>query len=80
MIDNKKEVMRRLRIVKGHLQAIVFMVKRDRYCIDICQQIKAVKGALKKINSMILEEYLKNGGNFFRVLKIINYKKSKYVY
>jgi len=56
------------------------MAKRDRYCIDICQQIKAVKGALKKINSMILEEYLKNGGNFFRVLKIINYKKSKYVY
>lgn len=75
MIDNKKEVMRRLRIIKGHLQAIVFMVKRDRYCIDICQQIKAVKGALKKINNMILEEYLKNGGNSFQVLKIINYKK-----
>lgn len=69
MIDNKKEVLRRLRIVKGHLQAIIFMVKRDRYCIDICQQIKAVKGALKKINIIILGQYLKKRRKFLESIK-----------
>lgn len=74
MFDNKKEIIQRLKIARGHLQAIIFMVNKNQYCIDIAQQIRAVKGALRKIDCMILEKYLKNGGNFFRGLKVIKNK------
>lgn len=72
MFDNKEKVIHRLKIAKGHLQGIIFMINRDDYCIHISQQIHAVRGALRKIDGMILEQYLKNGGNFLRALKIIN--------
>ena len=48
MIDNKEKVIHRLKIAKGHLQGIIFMISHDEYCINVSQQIHAVRGALKK--------------------------------
>ena len=52
------EVLKRLRIVDGHLKGIIRMVEEDAYCIDVIRQIQAVQAALNKISTQILDEHL----------------------
>lgn len=54
----KEEALNRLRSVSGHLNAVVRMVEREAYCVDIIKQILAVQGALNKVSSIILESHL----------------------
>lgn len=56
--NNKKETLRRLRIIEGHLDKVVKMVEEEKYCIDILQQSLAVQNALKKVDGLILDEHL----------------------
>lgn len=52
------EVLKRLRIIEGHLKGIVRMVEQDAYCIDVIRQVQAVEGALNKVSGQILENHL----------------------
>ena len=52
------DILKRLRIIEGHLKGITRMVESDAYCIDIIRQIQAVQASLNKINSKILEQHL----------------------
>lgn len=52
------DVLKRLRIIEGHLKGIIRMVEEDAYCIDIIRQIQAVDAALNKVNAQILEGHL----------------------
>jgi CsoR family transcriptional regulator, copper-sensing transcriptional repressor len=56
--ENKKDIANRLRYAQGHLNAVLKMVEKDAYCMDIINQNHAVIEALKKINELILEGYL----------------------
>ena len=56
MVDDT--VLKRLKIVEGHLKGIVRMVEEDAYCIDVIRQIQAVDAALNKISSQILDGHL----------------------
>ncbi|MGB2910455.1 MAG: metal-sensitive transcriptional regulator [Anaerolineales bacterium] len=53
-----ENALRRLKNVEGHIRGIERMVEEDTYCIDVINQIQAVKAALSKINTMILNEHL----------------------
>lgn len=53
-----ENVLRRLKIIEGHLRGIIRMVEEDAYCIDIIRQIQAVEAALNKVSSQILENHL----------------------
>lgn len=75
MVVNKEKIIRRLKIARGHLQGIIFMIKRNEYCLKVSQQIHAVKGSLEKIDLLLLERFLKEGGDFSEALKIFNSKK-----
>lgn len=75
MIAEKDRILRRLKIARGHLRGIILMIGRNEYCINISQQIHAVKGALKKIDCIFLRDYLKTGSDFEDVLKVINSKR-----
>lgn len=55
---NKKDILRRLEIIAGHLKTVISMVKNDRYCIDVLQQSSAVRSALKKTQDLILSRHL----------------------
>ena len=55
---NKKETLRRLNIIKGHLKKVAKMVEEDKYCIDILQQSLAVQNALKQVDGLILDQHL----------------------
>ncbi|MDO8504206.1 MAG: metal-sensitive transcriptional regulator [bacterium] len=55
----KKEILRRLKIIKGHLGKVAKMVEEDKYCIDVLQQSLAVENALKKVDALILDQHLR---------------------
>ncbi len=53
-----ENVLKRLRIIEGHLKGISRMVEEDAYCIDVIRQIQAVEAALNKVSALILEGHL----------------------
>lgn len=54
----KDAVVRRLNRVEGQVRGINRMIEEDRYCIDILQQMQAVKSALAKIEDAILKDHM----------------------
>lgn len=50
----------RLKIAEGHLRGIQRMLEEDAYCMDVIQQINAVKASLNKINTSILDQHMKS--------------------
>jgi len=55
---DKDNVQRRLRTVEGHIRGIEKMVSEEAYCIDVIRQLQAVRAALGKISSSILDNHL----------------------
>ncbi|MBU2609445.1 MAG: metal-sensitive transcriptional regulator [Chloroflexi bacterium] len=53
-----EDVLKRLKIIEGHLKGVIRMVEEDAYCIDIIRQIQAVEAALNKVSGAILESHL----------------------
>jgi DNA-binding FrmR family transcriptional regulator len=58
MNNQKKNISHRLKIVTGHVRKITEMVDKGAYCIDVLHQIQAVKAALGKIESKVLENHM----------------------
>lgn len=58
MTQSQGEVLKRLKITRGHLGKIIQMVEEGRYCIDILQQSLAVQSALRKADKIILKNHL----------------------
>jgi DNA-binding FrmR family transcriptional regulator len=59
MIPNAKtEALKRLNYIEGHLSGIRRMLEEDQYCIDILKQTYAVRRAIEKMESIILEGHL----------------------
>ncbi len=56
----KTQVLRRLKIIRGHINKVIDMVEADEYCVDIIHQSLAVQSALKKVDSLVLEDHLSN--------------------
>ncbi len=55
----KKDVLKRLSFIIGHVKGINKMVEDDKYCIDVVKQIQAVQAALSKVTDIALENHLK---------------------
>ena len=55
----KKEVLKRISYILGHMQGVKNMVEEDKYCIDVVKQIQAVQSALNKVTEIVLEDHLK---------------------
>ena len=49
-----------LRLIEGQIRGIQKMIGDRKYCIDILNQIQAVKGALARIEENILKKHLEN--------------------
>lgn len=54
----KDRAIHRIRIIKGHLDAIEKMLADDVYCVDIVHQSRAVQKALKKMDLLLIEGHL----------------------
>jgi DNA-binding FrmR family transcriptional regulator len=56
--ENKRELLVRLSKIEGQIRGISKMIKDDKYCIDIIDQITATRRALDKVAMIILKKHI----------------------
>ncbi|PKB83886.1 MAG: hypothetical protein BZY88_01250 [SAR202 cluster bacterium Io17-Chloro-G9] len=56
--DAKSEALKRLNYIDGHLSGIRKMLEEDKYCVDVLKQTYAVRRAIEKMESILLEGHL----------------------
>lgn len=55
MIEQRESVLRRLKRIEGQVRGLAGMVEQERYCVDVLQQISAVRAALGKVEDEVLK-------------------------
>jgi len=55
---HQNDVIRRLRIARGHLDGVVRMVEDDAYCPEVMKQLAAVQGSLQQASRQVLRNHL----------------------
>lgn len=58
MADHDPKLINRLNRIEGQVRGISKMVADGRYCIDILTQLQAVRAALTKVETWILQDHL----------------------
>jgi CsoR family transcriptional regulator, copper-sensing transcriptional repressor len=58
MRADQQDVLKRLNYIEGHIGGIRKMVEQDKYCVDILRQTYAVRKAIEKLETLILEQHL----------------------
>ena len=59
--DTRKDAVLRLKGAKGHLEGVLRMLEDpDVYCVDVLKQVKAVQGALSKVNEKVLRAHIRD--------------------
>jgi DNA-binding FrmR family transcriptional regulator len=56
--SHDKKLLDRLNRIEGQVRGISKMVAEGRYCIDVLTQIQAVKAALSRVETTMLQEHL----------------------
>ena len=56
---NHKEQLIKLKKIEGQVRGLQSMIDDEKYCIDILNQLKAVKNALVSVEGKILKSHLK---------------------
>ncbi len=54
---DKKSTINRLHRIEGQVRGIGRMLEDERYCIDVLQQVQAIKSALAKVEDAILKDH-----------------------
>ena len=57
MLIEKNSTIKRLNRIEGQVRGIGRMIEEERYCIDILQQMQAIKSALSKVEDAILKDH-----------------------
>lgn len=59
--DTRQQATLRLKSAKGHLEGVIRMLDDENvYCVDVLKQVKAVTGALSKINATVLRAHIRD--------------------
>jgi DNA-binding FrmR family transcriptional regulator len=56
----KKESLSRLRKIEGQIRGVSKMIDEEKYCVDILNQISAVKSALDGVARRILKRHVES--------------------
>ena len=57
----RRDALLRLKSAKGHLEGVVRMLEDPEvYCVDVLKQVKAVQGALSKVNTSVLRSHIRD--------------------
>lgn len=57
--NDKDAIIKRLKRIEGQVKGIQKMIEEERYCVDILTQISAIRSAINKVGSIILENHMK---------------------
>ena len=60
MSEAKADALKRLSYIEGHLSGIRKMLEEDKYCVDVLKQTFAVRRAIEKMESILLEGHLQS--------------------
>ena len=55
---NKREILNRLKTVRGHVDGIIRMTEEEAYCVDLMKQVSAAQASLERVNRLILKNHL----------------------
>lgn len=58
MKRNREQLLNRLKRLEGQVRGVARMIEDDRYCIDVLTQIRAVKAALARVETSLLQGHL----------------------
>lgn len=58
--ETKKDVLPRLRKIKGQIREIQGMLEKERYCIDIIDQITAAQKALDQVDLTVMQRHIES--------------------
>lgn len=53
----KKDIINRLKTIKGHINGIEKMIEEDKSCDEILLQIAAIKSSIQKVGLIIMEDH-----------------------
>jgi len=56
--ETKKNVLSRLRKIEGQIRGIQRMVEKERYCIDIINQVTAAQRALDQVGLRVMKRHI----------------------
>lgn len=61
-MENKlnKDIINRLKRIEGQVKGIQGMVEKNSCCDDILIQISAIRSAINKVGSLLIESYANN--------------------
>ena len=59
-LDDKDDLLKRLRRISGQVGGIERMVDEERYCIDILTQVSAVQAALDRVALGVLDDHARH--------------------
>ncbi|MCB1686544.1 MAG: metal-sensitive transcriptional regulator [Pseudomonadales bacterium] len=55
-----KKVTNALRRIEGQVRGVQKMIDEDRYCIDVVNQVDAMRAALTRVKADLLRQHLKH--------------------
>lgn len=57
--NDKEALIKRLKRIEGQVKGVQKMVDDERYCVDILVQVSAIRSAINKVGTIILENHIK---------------------
>ena len=57
MVIDKQALQKRLNRIEGQVRGIARMIEEERYCVDVLQQLQAVKAALARVEDVVLKDH-----------------------
>lgn len=57
MKQNKKVILQRLARVEGQVRGVSRMVEEERYCVEVLDQVLAIKRALSAVERLMLKDH-----------------------
>ncbi|MBI2830391.1 MAG: metal-sensitive transcriptional regulator [Chloroflexi bacterium] len=58
-VDDKPQILLRLRKMEGQLKGIQKMVEQDKYCVDVLNQLSSIIAATQKVAAMIMKDHIR---------------------
>ncbi len=57
---SRADVLKRLSYIEGHLAGVRRMIDEDTYCVDVMKQTFAIRRAIEKMETKMLEGHLQH--------------------
>lgn len=56
--ETRDEALKRLAYIGGHIEGVRKMIDQDEYCVDVLKQTYAIRRALQKLDTILLDGHL----------------------